>query len=348
MPAFGFAKVWRVDNNPNAIGDTTYLQGALNQASSGDTFIITPSTTTYGTLTINKKVFIYGAGHQNSLTSLDKSCTVGYLEIQSGATGSVIAGLRIADRFYLNSNNNHIFCNELITGIAVQGNNNTIEGNLFSGFFWPFFSPAFLGISSVTGNIIQNNFFSFRTGGAVVGNNFGFITGGDTSTIIRNNIMVEVVDGGGAINNGGIVFFRGSNAKIHNNIFWSNVVQRTDFDSTSSGADFQRNITYSSSSFTDTLIGTNFNNVMPHFAGGYSTSNLPYYRRSNDMQMLSTSPGYGGGTDSKDPGIYGGSGYFHIEGKLPWVAFMKEIIITRPSIKQGEDLQIQLKFNTSQ
>lgn len=342
------ARIWRVDNNASPKGDTASLQGAINAAGAGDTFVIMPSFKNYGTITASKKVFIYGAGHQAGISSSDKTCTIGYLELQSGAAGSVIAGLRITDRFYLNGNNNLILSNELTTGIALQGSNNRIEGNLFSGFFWAFFSPAYIGISAVSGNIIRNNYFSYRTAGGVVGNNFGFISGGDTSTLITNNLLVEVVDGGGAINNGGIVYFRGSNAKIHNNIFWSNVALRTDFDSTSSGADFQRNITYSSASLTDTLKGINFSNQMPLFEGGYSSSNLPYFRRTNQLQLLSTSPGYSNGTDGKDPGLYGGSGYFHIEGKVPWVALMKEFIILNPSIKQGEDLHILLKLNTNQ
>lgn len=348
LPFATMGKVWTVDNSPNAAADTSSLQGAQNAASSGDTIIVMPSFTSYGAVTFTKKLLVYSSCHQPDFIQKDKRATLSTITINTGVTGLILAGFYINERVYLNGNQCKIISNELNVGIFIQGSNNLVEGNLISGFFWALFNPSYLGIAgNAKNNIIKNNYFSFRTNGSVVGASFGFVNGGDTSNSVKNNLFIELVDGGGAINNGGIVFFRSSSAKIYNNIFWSNVVNRTDFDSLSNNPDFQKNITYSAKSNTDTLPGSNFNNIQPQFEGGYNDTLLPFYRATNKMQLKSSSVGKNGGTDSKDVGLYGANYNFIIDGTVPWVVPFRSFYLQKATVKQGEAIQLNIQLNTT-
>lgn len=340
--------MWTVDNSPNAAADTSSLQWVVNVANSGDTIIVMPSFTSYGAVTFNKNLLVYSSGHQVDKTQQDKRATLSTIAIQTGVSGLILAGFYINERVYLNGSQCKILSNQLNTGLYIQGSNNLIEGNLISGVFWSMFNPSYIECTAAgKDNIIKNNYFTLRTGGSVYSAKFGFVNGADSSNNIRNNIFIELVDGGGAINNGGLVFFRDCSAKIHNNIFWSNVSNRTDFDSLTIQADFRKNCTYSAKGNVDTLIGVNFNNVLPLFEGGYNDTLLPFYRVTNNMQLKSTSAGKNAGTDSQDIGLYGASYNFSIEGKVPWVALFKEFIIQKQVVKQGEALKINIKLNTS-
>lgn len=57
------AKVWRVNNNPGVNADFSTLQTAHDAANAGDTLYIEGSATSYGDLTVLKKLVIIGTGY---------------------------------------------------------------------------------------------------------------------------------------------------------------------------------------------------------------------------------------------------------------------------------------------
>ena len=57
------AKIWRVNNNPGVNANFTDLQPAHNAAANGDTIIVEPSNTNYGSITLTKRLTLYGAGY---------------------------------------------------------------------------------------------------------------------------------------------------------------------------------------------------------------------------------------------------------------------------------------------
>ncbi len=93
----GWAKIWRVNNNQSISADFTTLIAAHNGASGGDTLHIEPSATSYGGLTITKKLVIIGPGYylgDNPNTQANKQVAqVDAFNLQVGAAGSTIMGL---------------------------------------------------------------------------------------------------------------------------------------------------------------------------------------------------------------------------------------------------------------
>lgn len=92
-----FAKIWRVNNNPDVAADFTSLQAAHDGAAAGDTLHIEGSPNGYGGVTISKKLTILGAGYfldENPNTqALQQSSKVAGFTFNAGSSGSQIMGL---------------------------------------------------------------------------------------------------------------------------------------------------------------------------------------------------------------------------------------------------------------
>lgn len=92
-----FAKIWRVNNNPDVVADFTTLQAAHDGANAGDTLHIEGSPNSYGGLSLNKKLIILGAGYfldENPNTqALQQSSKVAGFTFSGGSNGSQIMGL---------------------------------------------------------------------------------------------------------------------------------------------------------------------------------------------------------------------------------------------------------------
>ena len=341
LPFIGKAKTWSVDNTFGAKADSFSLQGVINIASAGDTIIVMPSYTSYSSINISKKLFIYSQGFSAHLNNQnpDKRPILSTTTVASGVSGVILAGLIFEERLYFNGSSGKILNNHLRGTVYIQGSNNVIEGNLFTGF--TFTSQLELSSSNL---LIQNNYFSLRTEGAYYSNGYSMIKGGDTSSIIRNNLMVEVIDGGGGISGGGVGFFQNSTAYVRNNILWSNVNSRSNFQTGNSGSVFQNNITYSANSKVDTLTGFNYNDTMPKFEGGFNNSLLPYYSFGNDVRLKNSSVGKGGGSDNTDPGLYGRSYTYNMFGIPIWLAQFSEFTIVNPKVKANQKIKVKIKI----
>ncbi len=341
LPFIGKAKTWSVDNTPGSKADSFSLQGIINIASTGDTIVVMPSYLSYSSININKKLFIYSQGFSAHLNNQnpDKRPILSTTTVASGVNGVILAGLIFEERLYFNGSSGKILNNHLRGTVYIQGSSNLIEGNLFTGF--TFTSQLELSGSNL---LIQNNYFSIRTGGANYSNGYSMIKGGDTSSIIRNNLMVEVIDGGGGISGGGVGFFQSSSAYIRNNILWSNVNSRRNFQAGNSGSVFQNNITYSANSKVDTLTGFNYNDTMPKFEGGFSNSLLPYYSFGNDLRLKSSSVGKAGGSDNTDPGLYGRAYTYNMFGIPIWLVQFSEFTIVNPKAKANQKIKVKIKL----
>ena len=125
-----FAKIWRV-NNTGVTTDFTTAQAAINAAGvvDGDTIHIEPSGTSYGNLTLTKRLVIIGNGYflgtsgSNSNPDLQANpatSSIGELYINSGGSNSVIMGMTINDAYigYSSYVNNLLFRrNRVITSV---------------------------------------------------------------------------------------------------------------------------------------------------------------------------------------------------------------------------------------
>ncbi len=343
-PFLADAKIWTVDNTPGSGADTTSLQGCIDQkASAGDTIILMPSHIGYGGLNLYKKIFLYSRSHSNNNLDKDRSATLSSVYIatsggNSGA-GSTFKGLRVTGGFNINVNNIHIQ-NCYIGGTNyIYQSNALIEGCVFE---LQYYEMIYFTTSS-NNNILAHNYISkYLTNVSMTGPSYAVFEGGNSSNLLLNNNIFEI-SSGSSVSGGGIVFFRNSYLKIYNNILWSNVTNRTRFDTLSSGPAFKNNLTYSVNSNPNNLSGTgNINDSLPVFETNFTSSFLPSYRTTNDMRLKSTSPGRNRGTDSTDVGLYGGNYKFSITGNVPGVAIFDDFEVLNPVIKKGDVLKVKI------
>ncbi len=100
----------------NSLSQYTNLDSAIVHAQSGD-YVYIPGGTFALTKTINKKLFIYGAGHYpDSTSATGYTYITGNLKLVTGADGSIIEGLALSGNFTLGTD----ATNEVVNNIAVK------------------------------------------------------------------------------------------------------------------------------------------------------------------------------------------------------------------------------------
>lgn len=114
------ATVHRVNNSPGVDADFNNLGTAISNASTGDTLYVESSSTSYGSISISKKLTIIGTGFMldaNDSTQVDKNeSQITSCSWNSGSEGSVIYGMYCTGTMYVNADNitiirNHFYVN---------------------------------------------------------------------------------------------------------------------------------------------------------------------------------------------------------------------------------------------
>ncbi|SKC10049.1 hypothetical protein SAMN05660477_03005 [Soonwooa buanensis] len=80
-----------VDNNSTQPGVQNNLQTAITNAAAGSTIYVQPSSTSYGTVEISKKIILVGAKHSGD----DLSSMIDYINLVEGSKDTTIKGLKI-------------------------------------------------------------------------------------------------------------------------------------------------------------------------------------------------------------------------------------------------------------
>ena len=284
-----FATVRTVNNNPNAVAQYTAIQTAVDAASVGDSIYVIGSPTTYGNVSITKKLTFIGSGYSVTGTPYNYNSILGAVSIDSVNGGSVVSGLKFKGLWITGgvaSGTNTSFAKPNITFerckidyyLNVLGNGWVLNGN---------FLNASVTINNRSNIIIANN---------VIYNYLG--TSNVSSVLITNNIFI-------APSYGGLVTV--TNALITNNVFY----QVSSIYSDVQNNTFNKNIGYHS-----TIVLTlppanntgsgNLSNTNPNFVNLPSNASS-YYENTYDYHFMGGSPAIAAGTDGKDLGIYGGS-----------------------------------------
>jgi len=164
-----FSTTRRVNNNTGVTGTLVYstLSAAYTAAVAGDTLIIEGSNTTYGDLTIAKKLTIFGPGYHLTLNPQTQASlltvTLGDITYNTGSAESLISGCKI-------------------NSISVNANDITIARNYIRNSVVA--NASILLNANTTNTIIQQNIV------------WGFITntaGKNPTVVIRNNLLGRVV-----------------------------------------------------------------------------------------------------------------------------------------------------------
>ncbi len=343
------ATTWTVNNNGNSPGQYTTLQAAINAASNGDSIYVEPSPVDYGTVSVPRKLYIFGGGGDpysyqvNNRTIID-GITFTY---QSSFPVSYSSGSQI-EGFYIGGGGVQISCylsnitvlrNEITGGVSICGSdtNMVITDNILNGG-QVYMTSNFNNDNTV---LIANNFFNNQNAQPLFENNGG--QDQESGVQFINNI---IYNNSTSLTNSGSFFRNMNNASVKNNIFYCQGGSGT-FSSGCNNCTMENNITYSPNC-TQTLpdgnnSGTgNINNTNPAFVNGPAV----YTNVSSDLlynynwHLTSGSPGHLTGSDGTDIGIYGGPypfPNFETITRLPQMRFLQ---INNPTVQPGGTLHV--------
>jgi len=292
------AAVYRV-NNTGADADYTDLQAAHDAASPGDSLYVEASPTSYGSLTISKKIHIFGSGfflgENLNLQASVITSKIDYIYLASGCDESTIQGIHVT--LHILTSGNPTFSDVIIS-------RNYIYGGIYLN------STAIIEDVFILGNYIlgsQNTYFSIRTFGA-----------SNKNLVVLNNIF----DYGSGFSH--ISFHAQTSAVFTNNIFLNSSVAAVN-------SDFQNNIfltnnvsnlnsnTFSYNIATGTQIPAGNNNQQnvnnASIFVGYPTQGS--YTTDNRFELLPGSPAEGAGNGGVDCGVFGGTQPYILSGIPP-------------------------------
>ena len=343
--ALAEAAVLIVDNTPGAGAPYTTLQGAINAASAGDTIMVQPSATSYGGVSINKKLTLIGPGHYPEPRN---NATVGVITLTTGSSGTTITGLQLQAASCATNNvvhdlrilRNHFFYQSPLRGSNMGNSSNgwLVEGNVFVE------NTACGGCLMIDLQTQSNNNWVFRNNIFVTRNtastNTRLFSDLNATTLLYHNIIIHRNPGqifGGPIGSWGDECF---NALFQNNIIWVTNASFTDLDVNCTNCQWVHNLTYHSSATLDVLPGTtNLDNTNPQFVN-VPTSDFSY---DNDYHCAPGSPGATGASDGSMVGVHGGSFPFTMNGLPQGIPRMLDMILDNITIEQGNNSTVRVK-----
>lgn len=324
----------RTVNNINGIdADYVSIVAAINASVAGDTIYVMPSPTSYGSFSINKQLFILGAGHNPEYSPYN--ATVNTITFTASSTGSVVKGLQITTLATDNNViNNIVIANNHITnsGTTFSFNNSGTYNNwIFEGNVMYTQNNAYHNFTGLGANLIlRNNFIQIASQTGVL----NFLPSG---TILDHNIITAYST---SVMSTPIV--NSSNIIIRNNIFYFNVNNSMYPADYCGGCTWEKNIVYNQGGTIYNVPAGNFPNQDPSMVNFNTIFNYTL-----DLHLSNSSPGIGQATDGTDIGIYGGIypfSMFGFDAGLPRIA---EFELLNTSAPQGGTISIQLRANGS-
>lgn len=303
-----------VDNNqgaPTAANlNYTTVQAAINASTPGDIIYIQPSPNSYGNVSVDRIINLYGLGHNPELNA-GQNAFISNITFSGPASGTLITGLNITN-INLNTNQvNHgiVITNNFING-TITGYSNTDRTNdiVISGNYFSHNSTNHINNNNGGQNwIIANNIF-YRSG-----SNFGWniVTNLNNTTIFNNNIVLsrQIGDGNQSID----VFSNSDGTQISNNIFIFTGTSVVNMNlGSNTNLSFNNNLTYSVITAFETLGGTNIDDTDPQFVSFDPNNALG--NPSHDFNIQGGSPAENAGSDGNDLGVMNGAYPFDIRG----------------------------------
>lgn len=276
-----YAKTITVSNNTGDIAMYNNLQTAINSADAGDLIYIFPSPTNYGSIEINKKLTLMGAGYYSKISS------VGSIDLKANSSNSQLFGLNITGSCTLSSatDSNYVINRCLIYGVLTLRGENVFINNCI---FQTNYHSNGIFITNAENIIISNNIFNTSASSS----GYPIINSNKHSVLIENNIFLAY----SASQN---MFSSVTNAEINNNIFYK--VKPLGL----SNCSVNNNIVFNGTDalpYGDNSGENNINAEDPEFV---NMQGQTYFAFTGDYHLKDTSPGKNAGLDSTDIGIYG-------------------------------------------
>lgn len=292
-----YSRVLTVSNSSTSIAQYSNLQTAIDASKYGDTIYVHGSKTTYGDITIKRRITLIGAGFNPIETQTQFPTTIQTINLDSssiggfGGTGDTIAGVKLSSisAYQLTTRN---------SGLKSQ-NNITIERCKItylsiSGSHW------LITNCWITASLNIGNWFEI-----LIANNFltSINTSDEQTVVFTNNIFLP---------NGGATGSGITNALFTNNIFFNNNpttngISRSTFNNNIIGNKTPLSaVTSVNNNFG--AVTSNINNTAAPFTKGFTEdiNNVTDLARY-DFTLKATSTINTKGTDGTEIGVYGGS-----------------------------------------
>lgn len=261
---------------------------------SNDDFIYLPGTTITTTITINKRIHVYGAGHfPDSTVATGKTNISGNLLVTSGASGGSIEGIRFFGYVSLGGvtklqNYSLSKCYLPNALIFVNQNNDSV--------------PEFCTVSENILSNIQSSNSSYSTKNNLFNKNVFLSSTAVANTnlcLFSNNIF---------LNQSNVIYFMVTNSTFQNNIFLSANPVNLSGGNGNCYNSFLNNLKFLNSSFDDLPSCPNQaeeNNISVSSIDSIFISYISSWDYEDNLHLTSSCPGVGAGTDGTDVGIYG-------------------------------------------
>ncbi|WP_194976511.1 hypothetical protein [Aquiflexum lacus] len=303
-----FAATRTVSNNAGDVAQFTSIQEAVDASSDGDIILISGSSTSYGSFTVNIRLTIIGPGANTDFNG-GANATIGTLTFGSNqASQSILLGLNIG---------------AIIIGVAdcdeVQVRRCQVN--------YLYHSPNDPSRIPQNWLLEENNLY----GSGVYNYYDNNLTANWT---IRNNYMNTCVINGSILSNN--VYYAGSIQGranvITNSVFYGSSFSLNQSSIANSIFNNAPNIDFSANSGSGNFLETD-----PQFVNFTFSSDL--YRM--DLSLQPGSVGINAGTDGTDIGLFGGKGFL-VSG-LPGIPSVESLVILNPTVPQNGTLNIQVE-----
>jgi hypothetical protein len=314
------AKIWRIDNNGGSPGDFTTAQAAHDAATVAvnDTLYFNGSGTGYGSLTMTKRLYLFGPGYflsENPQTqAVTNTAYISELRVMPAAAGSAITGMEFT-RARLFASNTLFKRNRLY----LNGDHPLVVGD----------QGQFVGSYTPSNVIVTQNYIESNGGGRAL-----WVFGGCSNIIVTNNLIHSNNPGWHAV-------YADASLIFANNIVYGLLrTQSTNVTNTylygggleGSGNSYNNNICNS------TQFPAGNGNIQNQ---SFATVCVNSGSTDGVFQLKAGSPAIGAGVGGVDMGMFGGSDPYVLSGlpAIPAIWFF-----SAPSSGSGAGgLQIQIK-----
>ena len=302
------AKIWRVNNRENIKADFKMLQEAHDGANAGDTLYLEPSPTSYGDLTLTKRLIIIGTGYfldQNPETQWKNNwpATVGTVTFANTPTPncehSQMMGVTCTGSLNINESNINIKRNYFLSNIYISQVSEDSITNIN-------FCQNFCGYTNTTSDfymrgalhdiIIKNNIFDYNWYGWTFQINGTVAYNG----VFKNNTIIGYKS---------YWYYDTEIINIENFTFQNNILLDCNFSPNNNI--FSNNI---SNNGTVGELNGDQSNIDPLFIGPLNPNG---HTIDNQVQLQRESPAIGAGILGVDCGAFGGPEPYVLSGMPP-------------------------------
>ena len=340
-----------VDNDP--VIDTTpshmfdNITDAISAANTGDIIYVQPSITSYGAVTINKEITLYGSGYAPELNNGRRS---ELSSVRIDADNIKISGFYINSFITYNSStstsnnvliednyvNQTIYVGSATASHTTTNNNWIIRGNVINYGINLHADPT-----KCVNTVITNNHITLLNNSTSATYALRYFN----DTTVFNNNVVRINFTWGNVN---IFPNMTGDVTVFNNIFISNGVNTLFAPTTGRILTINNSISYMSTGGTLSLTmpGTgNFDNQNPFFTSVASASfDIAV---DDDFTLSPSSPGLNVGSDGNDIGIFNGDYDFDMRGYPTELPYLTSFSISNNLINAGENINVNVQANAN-